>query len=83
MVSEIKGFGGKALADYNSVVNGDKIVKNILEKHKKLDVIVNNAGILRDSSFLKMTLDDWKKIMEVHLEGVFSITNAAWKTMRD
>ena len=66
-MSEIKSLGGKAIADYNNVVNGDKIVKSILEKHQKIDVIVNNAGILRDSSFLKMTLDDWKKIMDVHL----------------
>lgn len=65
------------------MTNGDKIIKNILEKHKKIDVIVNNAGILRDSSFLKMTLDDWRKIMEVHLEGVYSVTHAAWKSMRD
>lgn len=51
--------GGKAVANYDSVVNGDKIIQTALEKFGRVDVVVNNAGILRDKSFSRISDTDW------------------------
>ena len=51
--------GGKAVANYDSVVNGDKIIKTALEEFGRVDVVVNNAGILRDKSFSRISDTDW------------------------
>lgn len=51
--------GGKAVANYDSVVNGDKIIQTALEKFGHVDVVVNNAGILRDKSFSRISDTDW------------------------
>ena len=48
-----------------------------------VDIVINNAGILRDISFMKMTELDWDLIMKVHLKGAFSVTRAAWNIMRE
>jgi 3-hydroxyacyl-CoA dehydrogenase/3a,7a,12a-trihydroxy-5b-cholest-24-enoyl-CoA hydratase len=48
----------------------------------RVDVIINNAGILRDVSMIKMKDDDWDLIMKVHLKGTYSVTRAAWNIMR-
>jgi len=73
--------GGEAVANYDSVTEGQKIVQTALDKYGRVDIIVNNAGILRDVSFRKMTLDDWDKVYQVHLRGAFSVTHAAWPHM--
>ena len=82
VVQEIKALGGTAVANYDSVEFGDKIVKTALDAFGRVDVIINNAGILRDVSFQKMTEKDWDLIMNVHLNGTFSVTRAAWDHMR-
>jgi NAD(P)-dependent dehydrogenase (short-subunit alcohol dehydrogenase family) len=51
--------GGKAVANYNSVVDGDKIIQTALEAFGRVDVVVNNAGILRDKSFARISDTDW------------------------
>lgn len=51
--------GGKAVANYDSVVNGDRIIQTALEKFGRVDVVVNNAGILRDKSFSRISDADW------------------------
>jgi NADP-dependent 3-hydroxy acid dehydrogenase YdfG len=51
--------GGKAVANYNSVVDGDKIIQTALEAFGRVDVVVNNAGILRDKSFTRISNTDW------------------------
>jgi hypothetical protein len=51
--------GGKAVANYDSVVNGDKIIQTALEKFGRVDIVVNNAGILRDKSFSRISDTDW------------------------
>jgi len=83
VVGEIKAAGGQACANYDSVEDGDKIVKTAIDNFGRIDIIVNNAGILRDVSFAKMTDNDWELIHRVHLRGAYKVTKAAWPYMRD
>jgi 3-hydroxyacyl-CoA dehydrogenase/3a,7a,12a-trihydroxy-5b-cholest-24-enoyl-CoA hydratase len=83
VVDEIKKLGGQAVANYDSVEEGDKIVKTALDTWGRVDIVINNAGILRDCSFLKMQDKDWDLIYRVHLKGSYSVTKAAWNHMRE
>jgi 3-hydroxyacyl-CoA dehydrogenase/3a,7a,12a-trihydroxy-5b-cholest-24-enoyl-CoA hydratase len=83
VVAEIKAAGGEAVANYDSVEDGDKIVQCALDSFGRIDIVVNNAGILRDTSFQKMTAEDWDLIMRVHVQGAFKVTHAAWPRMRE
>jgi 3-hydroxyacyl-CoA dehydrogenase/3a,7a,12a-trihydroxy-5b-cholest-24-enoyl-CoA hydratase len=83
VVDEIKKLGGEAVANYDSVEDGDKIVKTALDTWGRVDIVINNAGILRDCSFLKMQDKDWDLIYRVHLKGSYSVTKAAWPHMRE
>src|SRR5580704_17794739 len=83
VVAEIKQAGGDAVANYDSVEDGVKIVQTALDTWKRIDIVVNNAGILRDTSFQKMTADDWDIIYRVHVLGSFRVSHAAWNYMRD
>ncbi|XP_076642289.1 peroxisomal multifunctional enzyme type 2 [Halictus rubicundus] len=78
VVEEIKRNGGKAVANYNSVLDGAKIIKTAIDAFGRVDVVINNAGILRDKSFAKMTDTDWDLIQDVHLKGAYKTTQAAW-----
>ncbi|MDB4934542.1 MAG: Oxidoreductase, short chain dehydrogenase/reductase family [Labilithrix sp.] len=81
VVEEIKAAGGEAVANYDSVEDGDKIVQTALDTWKRIDIVVNNAGILRDTSFKKLTPEDWELIYRVHVNGAFKVTKAAWDHM--
>ena len=83
VVDEIKAAGGNAVANYDSVTDGDQIVAAALDTFGKVDVVINNAGILRDKTFHKMDQSDWNLIYEVHVLGAFKVTHAAWPHMRD
>jgi 3-hydroxyacyl-CoA dehydrogenase/3a,7a,12a-trihydroxy-5b-cholest-24-enoyl-CoA hydratase len=83
VVAEIKEMGGEAVANYDSVEDGDKIIKTAIDAFGRIDILINNAGILRDVSFQKMTQQDWDLVYKVHVLGTFRCTHAAWPYMRD
>ena len=86
VVEEIKAAGGEAVANYDSVSSmegGENIVKTAVDAFGKVDILINNAGILRDRSFLKMTEEEWDAVLAVHLKGAFCVTHPALKVMRE
>mmetsp|Transcript_5480 Transcript_5480/g.15461 ORF Transcript_5480/g.15461 Transcript_5480/m.15461 type:complete len:418 (+) Transcript_5480:74-1327(+) len=83
VVNEIKAAGGEAVANYDSVEDGEKVVQTALDTYGRVDIVVNNAGILRDVSFHKMKDQDWDLVHRVHLRGSMSVTRAAWSHMRE
>jgi 3-hydroxyacyl-CoA dehydrogenase/3a,7a,12a-trihydroxy-5b-cholest-24-enoyl-CoA hydratase len=83
VVAEIKDKGGEAVANHDSVEDGDKIVKTAIDAFGRIDILINNAGILRDVTFQKMTQADWDLVYRVHVLGAFRTTHAAWPHMRD
>ncbi|XP_029295791.1 LOW QUALITY PROTEIN: peroxisomal multifunctional enzyme type 2 [Cottoperca gobio] len=82
VVEEIRAKGGKAVANYDSVEDGEKLIQSALDAFGRIDVVVNNAGILRDRSFARTSDLDWDLIQRVHLRGSFLVTRAAWNHMK-
>lgn len=83
VVEEIRAKGGKAVANYDSVEDGEKLIQSALDAFGRIDVVVNNAGILRDRSFARTSDLDWDLIQRVHLRGSFLVTRAAWNHMKN
>ena len=83
VVDEITAAGGEAVANHDSVTDGDKIVQCALDNFNRVDIVINNAGILRDKSFHNMTEEDWDLVYNVHVKGAFKVTHAAWPYLRD
>ena len=86
VVEEIKARGGEAMANFDSVADiegSQMIVKDALEHFGTVDILINNAGILRDKSFLKMPLEDFELVLKVHLLGSVSVTRAAFPVMKE
>src|SRR5439155_16219690 len=85
VVDEIKGAGGEAVPNYDSVATpegGQAIVQTALDAFGKVDIIINNAGILRDTSLTTMTKDQLEPVLDVHLKGAFYVTQAASQHIR-
>jgi 3-hydroxyacyl-CoA dehydrogenase/3a,7a,12a-trihydroxy-5b-cholest-24-enoyl-CoA hydratase len=83
VVDEIRALGGEAAANFDSVEEGGAIVKAAVDRFGTVDILINNAGILRDTSFHKMSQADWDRILGVHLNGSFGVTRAAWPILRE
>lgn len=83
VVAEIQAHGGEAVANPDSVTDGDKIIQCALDTFGGVDIVVNNAGILRDKSLHKMSDEDWDLVYEVHLHGAFKVSQAAFAHMRE
>jgi NAD(P)-dependent dehydrogenase (short-subunit alcohol dehydrogenase family) len=80
VVDEIRAHGGKAVANADSVAeweSANRIVANALDAFGRLDVVVNNAGILRDRFFFNLSPEDWRAVIDVHLNGSFYVSRAA------
>ena len=86
VVDEITAAGGEAVADTNSVATvegGEAIVQSAIDAFGRVDIVVNNAGILRDKSFHNMTAELLDPVIDVHLKGAFNVTKPAWVHMRE
>jgi NAD(P)-dependent dehydrogenase (short-subunit alcohol dehydrogenase family) len=85
VVDEITAAGGDAVANYDSVATpegGRAIVQTALDRFGRVDIVINNAGILRDASFKNMGPDNVNPVLDVHLRGAFNVTQPAWEHMR-
>jgi len=86
VVDQIRKSGGDAVANHDSVATmqgGRNIVNTALDHFGKLDILINNAGILKDRTFMKMTEEEWDQVIGVHLKGAFCVTQPAVKAMKD
>lgn len=82
VVSQVITNGGTAVANYDSVENGKSIIDTAISNFGRVDILINNAGILRDISFKNMTDEDWDSVHAVHMRGVYKTTQAAWPYFR-
>ena len=86
VVEEIKALGGDAVANYDNVATvegGENIVKTALDAFATVDILINNAGILRDKSFVKMAPENWHTVIDVHLNGAYNVTRPAFAVMKE
>lgn len=86
VVDEIKAAGGEAIANKASVsdkAGAQSIIDDAVSAYGRVDILINNAGILRDKSFKKMDMNDWDIVLDVHLNGTGYVTRAAWPLMID
>ncbi|HQP31843.1 MAG TPA: SDR family NAD(P)-dependent oxidoreductase, partial [Deltaproteobacteria bacterium] len=85
VAEEIKALGGIAVPNYDSVSTpegGESIVKAAVENFGKVDILINNAGILRDKSFTNMEESNWDAVVGVHLKGAYCVTKPAFINMK-
>ena len=85
VVEEIRAHGGEAEASDASVTDFRQVqdmVSSVLSKWGRIDALVNNAGILRDKTFAKVSMDDFRAVVDVHLMGSVNCTKAVWEPMR-
>ena len=86
VVAEIQAAGGSAMANGANVTDEQQVsemVQAALEQWGRVDILINNAGILRDKSFAKLSLDDWRSVVDVHLNGSAYCCHAVWPHMRE
>ena len=81
---EIEAAGGKAVPNYDSVSTpegGEAIVKTAIDNFGRVDIVINNAGILRDKSFANLPVADLEAVLDVHLKGAFFVSQPAFRVM--
>jgi NAD(P)-dependent dehydrogenase (short-subunit alcohol dehydrogenase family) len=86
VVEEIRKAGGQAVANYDSVATmagGERIVQTAIDAFGRVDIVVNNAGILRDRMIFNMTEEEWDAVIDTHLKGTFAVTRAAAPRMKE
>jgi len=86
VVAEIREAGGEGMSHGANVANAEQVddmVAKAMNKWGRVDILINNAGILRDKTFLKMPLDDFRLVVEVHLMGTVNCTKAVWEIMSE
>jgi len=86
VVEEIKAAGGEAVPNFDNVATvagGENIVKTAIDAYGKVDILINNAGILRDKSFVKMEEENWEAVIGVHLKGSYCVSRPAYINMRE
>jgi NAD(P)-dependent dehydrogenase (short-subunit alcohol dehydrogenase family) len=86
VVKEITEAGGEAIANYDSVSTpegGEAMVKAAIDRFGKVDIVINNAGILRDKTFAKLAPEDLEIVLDVHLKGAFYVTQPAFRNMKE
>jgi NAD(P)-dependent dehydrogenase (short-subunit alcohol dehydrogenase family)/acyl dehydratase/putative sterol carrier protein len=85
VAAEIRAAGGEAVANCDTVATpegGEAMVQAALDAFGRLDILISNAGILRDKSLLKMTQEEWQGVLAVHLDGAYNVTRPAFRVMR-
>ena len=85
-VAMIEAAGGEAIANGANVANREEVdamVAQAVEHWGRVDILINNAGILRDKSFAKMSMDDFQLVVDVHLMGSANCSKAVWELMRE
>ena len=85
VADEIKAAGGEAVANYDNVATvkgGENIIKTALDAFGTVDILINNAGILRDKTFLKMEPENWQAVIDVHLNGTYNVSRPAFGVMK-
>ncbi len=85
VVDAIREAGGEAVANHDGVdttEGAEAMVETALDSFGRVDIVINNAGILRDVSFAKMSVSDWDDVIRVHLTGSMNVTRAAWPHLR-
>ena len=86
VVEEIEAMGGEAMSNGGSVTEFDQMEKMVADAKQKwggVHILINNAGVLRDKTFAKMTPDDFEFVLKVHLTGSAFVTKACWETFRE
>ncbi|WP_431469945.1 SDR family NAD(P)-dependent oxidoreductase [Sphingosinithalassobacter sp. LHW66-3] len=86
VVEEIKAAGGEAMSNGGSVTEYDQMVEMVAKAKEAwggVHILINNAGVLRDKSFAKMEPEDFRFVVDVHLNGSANVTKAVWETMRE
>jgi NAD(P)-dependent dehydrogenase (short-subunit alcohol dehydrogenase family) len=86
VVAQIEGAGGVAVADTNDIATpegGEAVIQTAIDAFGRVDIVVNNAGILRDKSFANLEPAMWDAVIAVHLRGAMCVTQPAWRHMRE
>jgi len=86
VVQEIETMGGEAMSNGGSVTEFEQMEKMVADAKQKwggVHILINNAGVLRDKTFVKMTMQDFEFVVDVHLNGSANVTKAVWETMRE